>query len=125
MTIIGSSVSPSEIIKVTLPNGQVLNVFVLYDPGSQISLVSAECSPMFMFKTKTRDPICLTTVAGESTQVRQIASFNLFDYYIEAIVLKHLQLSSRNLSGFPPLVGTIQPVSGLYSLKLLSYLVPN
>ena len=72
-SIIGSSVSPGEIIKVTLENGQVLNLYVLFDPGSQISLISAECAPMFKTTQKTKDRICLTTVAGETNQVRQVA----------------------------------------------------
>ena len=68
---IGRAAVPSELVRVTY-NGRSVFVQLLYDEGSQVTLVNQFVEPLIISTRKTQKPIKITGVIGESFEIRKI-----------------------------------------------------
>ena len=75
-TEIGKSAVPGELVKVTYL-GRSVYVQILYDEGSQITLVNSYCEPLIMNTRYTEKAVKLSGIGGESFEVRKILKLYL------------------------------------------------
>ena len=73
---IGKTAFPSELIRVTY-QGRSLFVQMLYDEGSQITLVNQYCLPLIVNTRRTNRPIKISGIIGESFEIRKILKLQL------------------------------------------------
>ena len=67
---------------------------VLYDEGSQISLVNKYCSPLIVDSRKTDHPVKISGVMGESFDIRQIHKMDLREgVEIKGILVPYLAIN--------------------------------
>ena len=75
-TEIGKTAVPGELVKVTY-QGRSVYVQIMYDEGSQITLVNPYCEPLIMNTRYTEKPIKLSGIGGESFEVRKVLKLYL------------------------------------------------
>ena len=86
-TEIGRAAVPSELVRVTYM-GRSLFVQILYDEGSQITLVNRFCEPLIMDTRKTEKAVRISGIVGESFEVRKILRLYLRDHIqVEGILV--------------------------------------
>ena len=92
-TEIGRSAVPSELIRVNYM-GRSVFVQILYDEGSQVTLVNNFCEPLTMNIRQTEKPVRITGVVGESFEVRKILRLYLREHIqIEGILVPYLAIN--------------------------------
>ena len=90
---IGRASVPSELVRVTYM-GRSVFVQLLYDEGSQITLVNKFCEPLIMNTRKTQKPVKISGVIGESFEIRKILKLYLRDYIqLEGILVPSLRIN--------------------------------
>merc|ERR1712243_490166 len=90
---IGRAAVPSELERVTY-NGRSVFVQLLYDEGSQVTLVNQFVEPLTISTRKTQKPIKITGVIGESFEIRKIIKLYLKDHIqLEGILVPALRIS--------------------------------
>merc|ERR1711867_195526 len=67
-TEIGKTAIPGELVKVTYL-GRSVYIQIMYDEGSQITLVNPFCEPLIMNTRNTEKAIKLSGIVGESFEV--------------------------------------------------------
>ena len=73
---IGRAAVPSELVRVTYM-GRSVFVQILYDEGSQITLVNHFCKPLVMTTRKTEKAVKISGIVGESFEIRKILKLYL------------------------------------------------
>merc|ERR1712240_517406 len=90
---IGRAAVPSELVRVTYM-GRSVFVQILYDEGSQITLVNRFCEPLIMNTRKTQKPVKISGEIGESFEIRKILKLYLKDYIqLEGILVPFLKIN--------------------------------
>merc|ERR1711873_342640 len=67
---------PSELVRVTYM-GRSVFVQILYDKGSQITLVNRFCEPLVMNTWKMEKAVKILDIVGESFEIRKILKLYL------------------------------------------------
>ena len=89
-TEIGKTAVPGELVKVTYL-GRSVYVQIMYDEGSQITLVNPYCEPLIMNTRYTEKAVKLSGIGGESFEVRKILKLYLrHNIQIEGILVPSL-----------------------------------
>lgn len=78
-TEIGRSAVPAELVRVNYM-GRSVFVQILYDEGSQITLVNKFCEHLTMNTCQTETPVRISGVVGESFEVRKILRLYLREH---------------------------------------------
>ena len=90
---IGKAAMPSELIRVTY-QGQSLLVQMLYDEGSQITLVNQYCAPLVVDTKKTHSPVKISGIIGESFEIRKVLKLQLKpNVQVEGILVPYMAIN--------------------------------
>ena len=96
--VVGKSSCPCELIEVPLPNGSIFCAELHYDGGAQHSLAAVNAHPIVLRKWISQEPITLSTLAGCSSELRQMCELKLCDgSTMEAVCVTSLEIRAVSL----------------------------
>ena len=90
---IGKAAVPGELVRVTYL-GRSVFVQILYDEGSQITLVNCFCEPLIMNTRKTEKAVRISGIVGESFEIQKILKLYLREnIQVEGILVPSLPIN--------------------------------
>ena len=96
---IGCTSCMSETITVRDKDNNPIRIQVHYDSGSQHSLGSKLINRVVLAKRTSNNPIVLSTVSGDTKEIKQLSLVKLSDTQkIEIICVPNMDINSYNIS---------------------------
>ena len=97
--LIGCTSCLSETVTVKDMYNNPIRIQVHYDSGSQHSLASKLINKVVLAKRTSNNPIVLSTVSGDTKEIRQLSLVKLSDEHnIEIICVPSMDINSYNIS---------------------------